>query len=113
MTVLSITITVSIFPKIMRCEGKLSQHLTTISWRGHPGIEKTKELVLREYWWPKMKKDIENYVRACETCQRTMSSTQAKSSAPSSKRHPLPDLGHTSLLTWSLVYLGATVKMLS
>ncbi len=23
----------------------------------HPGIEKTKELILREYWWPKMKKD--------------------------------------------------------
>ncbi len=45
---------------------------------GHPGIEKTKELVLREYWWPKMKKDIENYVRACETCQRTKSGTQAK-----------------------------------
>ncbi len=36
---------------------------------GHPGIEKTKELVLREYWWPKMKKDIEAYVCACETCQ--------------------------------------------
>ncbi len=45
---------------------------------GHPGIEKTKELVLREYWWPKMKKDVENYIRACETCQRTKSSTQAK-----------------------------------
>ncbi len=45
---------------------------------GHPGIEKTKELVLREYWWPKMKKDIEDYVCACETCQRTKSSTQAK-----------------------------------
>ncbi len=25
-----------------------------------------------------MKKDIETYVRACETCQRTKSSTQAK-----------------------------------
>ncbi len=62
----------------MRCEGKIiavfHDHITA----GHPGIEKTKELVLREYWWPKMKKDIESYVRACETCQRTKSSTQAK-----------------------------------
>lgn len=49
-------------------------HITT----GHPGIEKTKELVLREFWWPKMKRDIETYVRACETCQRAKSSTQAK-----------------------------------
>ena len=45
---------------------------------GHPGIEKTKELVLQEYWWPRMKKDIESYVCTCETCQRTKSSTQAK-----------------------------------
>ncbi len=35
----------------------------------HPGIEKTKELVLQEFWWPKMKKDVEAYVQACETCQ--------------------------------------------
>ncbi len=45
---------------------------------GHPGIEKTKELILWEYWWPKMKKGIETYIHACETCQRTKSSTQAK-----------------------------------
>ncbi len=45
---------------------------------GHPGIEKTKELILREFWWPKMKKDMEAYVKGCETCQRTKSSTQAK-----------------------------------
>ncbi len=45
---------------------------------GHPGVQKTKELILREYRWPKMKKDVETYVRACETCQQTKSSTQAK-----------------------------------
>ncbi|SJL08165.1 uncharacterized protein ARMOST_11528 [Armillaria ostoyae] len=44
----------------------------------HPGIAKTKELILREYWWPKMNKDIEAYVKGCETCQRTKSSNQAK-----------------------------------
>ncbi len=30
---------------------------------GHPGIEKTKELILREFWWPKLKKDVEAYVK--------------------------------------------------
>ncbi len=45
---------------------------------GHPGIKKTKELVLQEFWWPKMKRDIEAYVRACQTCQQTKSSNQAK-----------------------------------
>ncbi len=45
---------------------------------GHPGIEKTKELVLREYWWPKLKKTVDAYVKGCEVCQRTKSSTQPK-----------------------------------
>ncbi len=64
---------------------------------GHPGIEKTKELVLREYWWPKMKKDIENYICACETCQRTKVEHSSKSGAPSSKRHPILTLTHISI----------------
>ncbi|SJL17381.1 uncharacterized protein ARMOST_20931 [Armillaria ostoyae] len=45
---------------------------------GHPRITKTKELILHEYWWPKMKKDVEAYIGGCETCQRTKSNTQAK-----------------------------------
>ncbi|SJL04343.1 uncharacterized protein ARMOST_07709 [Armillaria ostoyae] len=46
---------------------------------GHLGIAKTRELVQREYWWPKIQKDVEAYVKGCETCQRTKSNTQAKS----------------------------------
>ncbi|SJL16560.1 uncharacterized protein ARMOST_20086 [Armillaria ostoyae] len=45
---------------------------------GHPGIAKTRELVQREYWWPKIQKDVEAYVKGCETCQLTKSNTQAK-----------------------------------
>ncbi|SJL00116.1 uncharacterized protein ARMOST_03428 [Armillaria ostoyae] len=44
----------------------------------HPGIEKTKELVLRDYWWPKLKKDVKTYIKGCETCARTKANTQAK-----------------------------------
>ncbi|SJL13670.1 uncharacterized protein ARMOST_17118 [Armillaria ostoyae] len=55
---------------ISRCHN----HITA----GHPGIEKTKELVLHDYWWPKLKKDVETYVRGCETCARTKASTQAR-----------------------------------
>ncbi|SJK98309.1 uncharacterized protein ARMOST_01574 [Armillaria ostoyae] len=46
---------------------------------GHPGIAKTRELVQREYWWPKIQKDVEAYIKGCETCQRTKTNTQAKS----------------------------------
>ena len=36
---------------------------------GHPGVAKTLELITREMWWPNMKKDVENYIKGCHTCQ--------------------------------------------
>ena len=37
---------------------------------GHPGINKTTQLVERGYWWPRMKNDIMDYVKGCADCQR-------------------------------------------
>ena len=37
---------------------------------GHLGISKTMQLVERDYWWPKMKLDIIDYVKGCAECQR-------------------------------------------
>ena len=37
---------------------------------GHPGISKTTQLIERDYWWPKMKLDIMDYVKGCAECQR-------------------------------------------
>ena len=45
-----------------------------ISWHhnnslaGHFDIDKTKELVGRKYYWPSLKKDVENYVRRYDVC---------------------------------------------
>ncbi|KAI0993448.1 hypothetical protein K3495_g14736, partial [Podosphaera aphanis] len=45
---------------------------------GHPGREKTFELVSREYFWPHMRKYVTQYVRNCHTCQRSKPSNHAK-----------------------------------
>ena len=45
-----------------------SRHDPTVY--GHPGINKTTQLVERDYWWPKMKLDIMDYVKGCAECQR-------------------------------------------
>ena len=37
---------------------------------GHPGIGKTTQLVERDYWWPKMKLDIMDYIKGCAKCQQ-------------------------------------------
>lgn len=39
-------------------------------WLGHLGINKTKERLLLEYYWPGCFKDVENYVRSCDACWR-------------------------------------------
>ena len=35
---------------------------------GHFGIEKTRELVARKYYWETLRHDVEVYVRGCDVC---------------------------------------------
>src|SRR4051794_29019900 len=37
---------------------------------GHPGRQRTLELVMRKYYWPGMRSFIYAYVDNCEYCQR-------------------------------------------
>ncbi|XP_077509231.1 uncharacterized protein LOC144120563 [Amblyomma americanum] len=41
------------------------------SWSGHLGVNKTKERLLGEYYWPGCFRDAERYVQSCDACQRT------------------------------------------
>src|ERR1700727_85847 len=36
---------------------------------GHPGEDKTIELVQQHFWWPSLKKDVREYVKGCLACQ--------------------------------------------
>lgn len=38
---------------------------------GHPGRAKTLELIQREYYWKSIRKDVDRYVRNCDTCRRS------------------------------------------
>ena len=37
---------------------------------GHGGRQKTVELVMRNYWWLGVTRDIRKYVEGCDACQR-------------------------------------------
>jgi len=39
------------------------------TYHGHPGIANITTLLKQNYWWPNMKKDIEEYVKGCAVCQ--------------------------------------------
>jgi len=53
---------------------------------GHYGDQRTCEYIRRWYWWPRMGKDVQEFCRTCESCQRAKGSTQK----PSGKLHHLP-----------------------
>jgi transposase InsO family protein len=38
---------------------------------GHPGIERTLENIQRGFWWPRMRRDVTEYVQGCQPCQRS------------------------------------------
>ncbi|KAF8761431.1 hypothetical protein RHS01_00017 [Rhizoctonia solani] len=38
-------------------------------YRGHPGQQRTLELLSRNYWWPGMKSSAKEWVECCPTCQ--------------------------------------------
>ena len=36
----------------------------------HPGVQATFKMVSNHYYWPRMKKDIQSWVRSCHSCQK-------------------------------------------
>jgi hypothetical protein len=38
---------------------------------GHWGVDKTKELLKRKFYWPGLVSDVREYVATCSICQNT------------------------------------------
>jgi len=52
---------------------------------GHPGFDRTYELVHRRFYWPNMDVTVKRYVSTCDSCQRT----KPRSAASKDVLHPL------------------------
>jgi hypothetical protein len=53
---------------------------------GHPGRDKTFELLTRKFFWPTLRKDVERFVANCHTCRRI----KPRRHAPHGTLLPLP-----------------------
>jgi transposase InsO family protein len=53
---------------------------------GHPGRAKTLELLQRGHYWDTMRRDVDRFVRNCDTCRRSRTSRHA----PFGLLRPLP-----------------------
>lgn len=45
--------------------------------RNHPGTNITHQIVAQRYWWPNVAKDVTDYVKSCDACQRAMAPNHA------------------------------------
>ena len=52
-----------------------------VPWAAHMGIRRTMQLTTRQFYWPKMDKDVENYVRTCIECQSNKADRRRKNPA--------------------------------
>ena len=52
----------------------------------HFGVAKIQAAISRDYLWPGVSRDVETYIRSCDSCARNKSPTQA----PAGLLHPLP-----------------------
>ena len=68
----------------------LIQHHHDLPVYGHPGINRTKRLIERYYWWPNMGHEITEYVQGCADCQRHKVNNRP-TKAPLSPIYPLPE----------------------
>ena len=56
---------------------------------GHSGMNKTRQNVIRHYHWKGSNKDIKEYVRTCDRCQRKIG-IQLQKTHKTKKSIPIP-----------------------
>ena len=49
---------------------------------GHSGVRKTYDRIMRNFFWPKLKKDVVAYIKTCHICQMTGKPNQVVQPAP-------------------------------
>lgn len=55
---------------------------------GHLGIAKTQDKILRNFWWPSLKKDVSEYCKTCSVCQ--ISGNKPNQTIPKAPLKPIP-----------------------
>ncbi|CCE34844.1 uncharacterized protein CPUR_08783 [Claviceps purpurea 20.1] len=62
-------------PTTLQRDVLTSEHDTKVA--GHMGMDKTAELITRNFWWPNLDATVRDYVRGCLECQRNKSPKHA------------------------------------
>jgi len=61
--------------------------------QGHLGVKSVMSKLKQRYWWPKMQKHVEEYIRTCDTCQRDKLPPKATDIYPIFAERPFQIIG--------------------
>ena len=64
-------------PKALRVE--ILERFHDHPLAGHQGIKRSLGRIDKKYYWASISNDVKNYIRSCDTCQRTYENTSKKS----------------------------------
>ena len=84
---------------------KIIQAYHDVPAYGHPGINRTKDLVAKYYWWPQLNQDVREYVKGCAQCQQNKVNTHPQK-APLSPITPT-----TGALPFQTIAMDFIVKL--
>ena len=77
-------------------------------YAGHFGQDRILDLARRFFWWPKMRQDVQEYVRTCDTCLRVK--CQRKSPAGLLQPLPVPEQKWQSVSMDFIIELPLTIR---
>ena len=72
------------------------------SYIAHPGVKNTQNVIALNYWWPGMRRTIEEYVKKCDFCQKKK---QDRQSQQRNKNYHYRRAKHREFEVVDLVYL--------
>lgn len=73
-------------PRFENLRKNLIKECHDTKWAGHPGQRRTRALLESAYYWPKMRDEVEQFVRTCLVCQQD----KAENKHPGGLLEPLP-----------------------
>ena len=74
---------------------------------GHPGTLRTRQAIEKDFWWPTLRTDVQDYVKGCATCQ----STKPRTTQPKPPLHPItPENYQTPFGTIALDFITKLPK---
>jgi hypothetical protein len=73
-------------PNVQELKLAILKEMYNVAYAGHPGYQKIVAAVKSHYFWPKLKKEIAEYIARCMECQKV----KAEHRKPAGLLQPLP-----------------------